>query len=186
MEVTMWGDFGKKPDSDFEGNPSIMFTSVLVKEFNGGRTGSTLESSTCVFKPDVPEAKRCEEWWSGGGSSQHLSTLTVSGGGGGAAAKAEKCTISEMRRNSEALSEQCLYKVVARLSAVQTRRQGEQVPLCYKACIEQREGPYGKLSCNKRVEESGFCPTCNKDTVSAWRLNSRCRFVDFADSAWMT
>merc|ERR1712118_485448 len=79
-----------------------------------------------------------------------------------------------------------LYKVVARLSAVQTRKQGEKVPLCYKACTELKESQYGSLPCNRRTEENGHCPSCDRVTNSAWRLNTRCRFVDFADSAWMT
>jgi ssDNA-binding replication factor A large subunit len=186
MTVTLWGDHSQKPDSDFEGNPTIMLTSVLVKEWNGGRAGSTLEASTSVLKPDIPEAKANEQWWAQGGSSKNLMTLTVTGGGGGAAANAKRCTLTEMRASSEGVAEQTLYKVVARLSAVQTRKQGEKVPLVYKACTEQKEGQYGKLPCNRRVEESGHCPSCDRQTSAAWRLNTRCRFVDFADSAWMT
>jgi len=187
MEVTLWGDKGKRPDSDFEGNPVIMVTAVSVKEFNGGRNGSTLSASAVVLKPDVPEAKKIEQWWAEGGSSQRLVSLRGAGGGGGAAANAEHCSVSEMRRKSETIGDQVKhYKVAARLALVQTTKQGEQIPVHYKACAELREGSYGKLPCNRRVDESGFCASCNMNGKTAVRLNLRCRFVDFADSVWLT
>jgi len=187
MEVTLWGDKGKRPDSDFEGNPVIMLTAVSVKEFNGGRNGSTLSASAVVLKPDVPEAKKIEQWWAEGGSSQRLVSLRGAGGGGGAAANAEHCSVSEMRRKSETIGDQVKhYKVATRLALVQMSKQGEQIPLHYKACAELKDGSFGKLPCNRRVDESGFCASCNMAGKTAIRLNLRCRFADFGDSVWLT
>merc|ERR1712146_721048 len=46
---------------------------------------------------------------------------------------------------------------------------------------------YGrKLTCNKRVDQSGFCAMCNRSGSVAPRLNLRCRFVDYEDQAWLT
>merc|ERR1719162_2442162 len=52
------------------------------------------------------------------------------------------------------------------------------------ACQEPKEGK--GLPCNKRVDEGGFCPTCNKAGKVAARLIARCSFVDFEDAAWLT
>lgn len=77
-----------------------------------------------------------------------------------------------------------LYNVVTRLSTVQTRKQGEIQPLTYMACTIPREGT--ALLCNRRVDESGYCQGCGRNGNPAPRLNVRCRFVDFGDSAWLT
>jgi len=185
MQVTLWGDKGKLPDSDYEGNPVIALKGILIKEFNGGRNGSTSEAAVVSLRPDMPEAKRLEQWWSqGGGSTQSLVSLRGTGGGG---KNLEQCTVSEMRRKSEQVGEQAeFYGVTARLSTVQTRKQGEQVPLHYSACAIEKEGQYGKLACNRRVDASGFCAACNMAGKTAIRLNTRCRFADFADGCWLT
>merc|ERR1719162_391717 len=75
--------------------------------------------------------------------------------------------------------------MVARLALVQMQKQGAPQPLHYMACQEPKEG-FKNLTCNKRVDESGFCPVCNRAGKAAPRLNVRCRFVDFEDQAWLT
>merc|ERR1712087_348878 len=92
---------------------------------------------------------------------------------------------AEMRLASESLAEQPQYfSILCRLSAVQTRKQGETQPLHYLACQEPKEGT--TLPCNRRVDTTGFCAACNRAGKTAPRLNIRCRFADFADSAWIT
>merc|ERR1719198_2801387 len=54
------------------------------------------------------------------------------------------------------------------------------------ACQEPRDGKFGSLPCNRRVDESGFCVSCNQAGKVAPRLNMRCRFVDSEDQAWLT
>jgi len=100
---------------------------------------------------------------------------------------ADHCTVSEMRQRSEFVTEETQYfKITTRLAGVQTRRQGEQIPLHYQACQEMRETQYGKLTCNKRVDASGYCASCNMTGKTANRLNVRTRFADFGDSVWLT
>merc|ERR1712137_1504938 len=90
-----------------------------------------------------------------------------------------------MRLASESLAEQPqFFSILCRLSAVQTRKQGETQPLFYFACQEPKEGT--TLPCNRRVDSSNFCAACNRAGKIAPRLNIRCRFADFADSAWIT
>jgi len=90
-----------------------------------------------------------------------------------------------MRRASEQVSDQAeTYRVVARLALVQLSKQGEKQPLHYMACAEPREG--STLLCNRRVDEGGFCVACNKAGKVAVRLNARCKYSDFEDSAWLS
>merc|ERR1712217_54132 len=115
-----------------------------------------------------------------------VSLSQATGGGGSAATRAATAmNFAEMRRASESLSEQPQYfSILCRLSAVQTRKQGETQPLHYLACQEPKEGT--TLPCNRRVDPAGFCASCNRAGKAAPRLNIRCRFMDFADSAWIT
>lgn len=187
MEVTLWGDKGKRPDADFENCPIILVTGVFVKEFNGGRNGSTLDSSTVVLKPEMAEATRIAQWWAGGGSSQSLVSLRGAGGvGTGGGRDAEVCTIETMRRKAEHVIEQTHFKIYARLAIVQLQKQGEVQRLQYLACAELRDGSYGKLPCNRRVDGSGFCVSCNMAGKTASRLNLRCHFADTTNAAWLT
>jgi len=137
-------------------------------------------------RPAVPEAERLQRWWAEGGSSQTLTSLRGAGGAGGAAARnAEHCGVNELRRKVEHVGEQQqVYSFTGRLALVQTRKQGEEVPLHYVACAEPKEG--NGLPCNRRVDGSGNCPVCNRAGKTNIRLNARCRFSDFGDSVWLT
>ena len=52
------------------------------------------------------------------------------------------------------------------------------------ACQELKEGK--TLSCNRKVDASGFCPSCNRAGKVAPRFNLRCRYADIEDSCWVT
>lgn len=185
MEVTLWGDKAKVPDSDFEGKPIVGLKAILLKEWNGGRSGSSIDSTVVVLKPEAPEAKRIQQWWSEGGAGQKLTSLRGEGGQGGAQRSSTYGTVGEMRLRAEHVGEQMEhYSFTGRLAVVQTRKQGEQVPLHYMACVEPKEGR--GLPCNRRVDSSGFCAACNRAGKTQVRLNARCRFTDFDDSVWMT
>lgn len=126
-----------------------------------------------------------------GGSSQELLQLSQQSGSGGAdmarARNAVQTSLAGVRLASDRLSNQPeLFSVVARLALVQTRKQGEPQPLHYMACQEPRAGNSGSLPCNKRVDEQGFCATCNRAGKVAAKVTARCRFVDYEDQAWLT
>jgi len=185
IEVTLWGDRAKTEDAKFEGKPLVAIKGVVVKEWNGGRSGSVVQDGALVFDPDGPEAQRVQKWWKEGGSAQNIAALSISGGGTGVRRDVKEATLGEMRAVVEAIPEKPEhYNVVSRLAMVQTRKQGEIQPLTYMACTNPREGT--SLLCNRRVDESGFCGGCGRNGNPAARLNVRCRFVDFADSAWLT
>jgi len=94
-------------------------------------------------------------------------------------------SLSELRKIAQTLPENTeTYKVVARLGQIQMTKQGQKQPLSYLACSAPREGT--ALLCNKRVDETGKCPVCGSVGKGVARLNTRCRFVDHADSIWCT
>jgi len=186
MKVTLWNKTAEMPDSDFEGTPTIALKGVILKEWNGGRDGSLGDSSVILLNPEgLPEAARIQQWWSQGGKSQNLTPLGASGGAGGAAKNAQRVSVSEMRRNAEMVSDKPEYFTVpVRLFEVQTRKQGEQIPLHYNACAESREG--STYLCGKKVDAQGYCAICQRTGRTQVKLAVRGRFSDFGDSAWMT
>lgn len=185
MGITLWGDRAKQEDSTFEKNPVICLKGVNVKEWNGGRSGSLLESGTMVLNGDMPEAKKVLQWWSQGGSTQELTTLTMArGSGGGRTPTGKQMDIADMRKASEQVGDQMEnYSVTCRVALVQTKKNGESQPLYYMACQEPKSN---NMPCNRRVDSSGFCASCNRVGKAAPRLNLRVKFADYADSCWLT
>jgi len=185
IDIALWGERAQQPDSKFENKPTIAFKGVLVKEWNGGRSGSLLQDGQIDFSPVGPEADRIQKWWTNGGSSCSISAMSISGGGGGGGKGATEVSLSDLRKIAESLPENSdIYKVTGRLSLVQTQKRDQRQPLSYLACSAPRDGT--QLLCNKRVDESGNCPVCGSVGKGVARLNIRCKFVDFTDSAWMT
>eukprot|EP00427_Karlodinium_veneficum_P053427 CAMPEP_0169416038 /NCGR_PEP_ID=MMETSP1017-20121227/62894_1 /TAXON_ID=342587 /ORGANISM="Karlodinium micrum, Strain CCMP2283" /LENGTH=390 /DNA_ID=CAMNT_0009523929 /DNA_START=266 /DNA_END=1434 /DNA_ORIENTATION=+ len=190
MTVTLWGERAQQEDKKFDGYPVVALKSVAIKDWQGSRSGSLLQSGSIAFNPAVLEAKRAQEWWSQGGSSQELVQLSSQGGGGGdgtrMAQNAKATTLAGLRMAAERLTSQPeVFTATTRLALIQTRKQGEPQPLYYKACQELKEGK--GWPCNKRVDETGFCASCNRAAAkSAPRLNMRCRFVDAEDQMWLT
>merc|ERR1719215_1952754 len=107
VDVTLWGDRAKQEDAKFDGKVVMAIKGVLVKEWNGGRSGSLLADGALVFSPDRPEAQRIQKWWNEGGSSQNIEAMSVSGPGGGAGAKRDlkEGTLGDMRAVVESIPE---------------------------------------------------------------------------------
>lgn len=188
ITVTLWGERAWQEDAKFDGNPVVALKSVAIKDWNGSRSGSLLQGGSIVFDPPVQESKRVQEWWTRGGSSQELVQLSSQGNGGGDGAKArnaKQTTLAGLRLAAEQLTSQAeIFMATTRLALVQTRKQGEPQPLHYVACQEPKEGK--AWPCNKRVDETQFCASCNRAGKTAPRLNVRCSFVDAEDQSWLT
>jgi len=193
ITVALWGDRAKQEDRIFEGNPVVVLKAVAVKAWNESRQGSLLQAGELIFQSDMPEAKRVQQWWTQSGSSQQIVQLSAPGGGaGGEGARARNATqtsLAGLRLAAERLGSQPeVFSTVCRLSFVTTRKQGEVQPLHYMACQEPKESSYNSNNtypCNKRVDPSGFCPSCNRAGKVAPRLNIRCKFIDAEDQAWL-
>ncbi|CAE8632762.1 unnamed protein product [Polarella glacialis] len=185
MEVTLWGDRARKADKEFEGNPVMCIKGVIVKEWGNGRKGSLMEAGALLTSPTIPEAEKVRQWWSQGGSSQTLTALSDGAFVGGKAPVGKPASLADIRAAAEqALISEDVFSVVCRLAIVQTKKQGEEQPLYYMACMEPKEGT--TLPCNRRVDASGFCAVCNRAGKVVPRFNLRCKFSDCEDSAWLT
>jgi len=189
ITVCLWADRAKQEDKVFEGNPVVSLKAVGIKEFKETRSGSLYQGGALIFNQDSAEAKRVQQWWSQGGSSQELLDLSLRAGGDSGASNGRNSTptnLTGVRLASERLSnEPELFSVVARLALVQMTKQGAPQPLHYMACQEPKEGKVGGWPCNRRVDASNFCATCNRAGKIAPRVNVRCRFVDYEDQAWL-
>jgi len=188
FSVTLWGERAQKEDKTFEGNPAVCLKGVTVKEWNNSRFGSLREDGKLVLGDTESEAKRVREWWSKGGSSQTLTALSLEAAAGASRGPQGKpASFSQVRQVLEpgyVLKEQEVFSVTCRLVGVMTKKQGEDQPLYYMACQEAKEGK--GLPCNRRVDQSNFCSTCNKAGKVAPRMNLRCKFADCEDSVWLT
>jgi len=187
LEVALFGERAKQDDSAFAGKPVICLKSVLLKEWNGNKSSSLLESGAIVAKPTGLDVERVQRWWSQGGSQQSFTQISQSGGGGAGrdAPAGKSMDLSAMKRATDQVLDQAQYfTCVSRLALVQTRKQGEVQPLYYMACQEPKEG--NGFPCNRRLDLEGFCATCNRAGKAAPRFNLRCRFTDYGDSSWLT
>jgi len=185
IAVTLWGERAQKEDKVFEGNPVICLKGVTMTEFQKGRFGSLREDGFLIFDPKEAEAERVRQWWSQSGSSASLTTLSVEGVAASKAPQGRPASLSEVRQAGEqGVQDQELFTVLCRLSVVQTKKQGEDQPLCYMACQDPKKE--NGLPCNRRVDASGFCPIHGQPGKIAPRLNLRCKFSDCKDSAWLT
>eukprot|EP00930_Biecheleria_cincta_P013526 TRINITY_DN1200_c0_g2_i1.p1 TRINITY_DN1200_c0_g2~~TRINITY_DN1200_c0_g2_i1.p1 ORF type:complete len:461 (-),score=97.71 TRINITY_DN1200_c0_g2_i1:23-1405(-) len=188
FQVTLWGERAQKEDKAFQENPVVCLKGVTVKEWNNSRFGSLREDGKLVFGDSMPEAKRVREWWSKGGSSQTLTVLSQEGAAGASRAPqgkpADFAQVRQVIDPGHVLKEQEVFTVTCRLVGVQTKKQGEDQPLYYMACQEPKEG--NGLPCNRRVDQSNFCSSCNKAGKVAPRMNLRCKYADYGDSVWLT
>jgi replication factor A1 len=188
ITVAIWGDRAKMEDSKLSGNPAVILQGVSVKEWNTGRSGSLLAQGEIIFDgAKYKEIHEMKQWWADGGSSKEIKALSVSGTGARGPSGTATEDLSDMRRQAEQVTAEKgqAFTVVARLSQVQMRKQGETQPLYYMGCQEPREDTRGLL-CNRRVDESGFCSACGRVVNAAPRLTLRCKFSDFTDSPWLT
>lgn len=186
VSVTLWGDRANQPDSVFQGHPTVVMKGVTVKEFRESRSGSMSQNGEFMLNSKVPEAVKAQQWFSEGGSTQKFVSISESGlSDAGKGRNATATTLAGLRLAAERLNSQPeIFSIVTRLAGVQTRKQGEAVPLCYMACVEKNTT--NGYSCNKRVDEQGFCASCNRTGKSEPRVTMRCSFVDFGANAWLT
>jgi replication factor A1 len=190
MGITVWGEPAKQEDRMFGGERLVALKGVVVKEYNGGRTGSLSESGTIQFDPAMPDALKVQQWWAKGGNQQDIVSLTLQREGGGQPRQDRGTPVDfvGLRSALEQLTDRApekpeIYRVTCRLAMVMTKKQGEAVPLYYNACQEPKDG--NGFPCGKRVDASGFCAACGRTGVAAPRFHARFRFADYADTQWL-
>jgi replication factor A1 len=84
VRVTLWSALAETFGA--EAGALVAIKNAKVSEYNGGRTLSTLQTSSVVVNPDLPEAARLRAWLQGEGATAITTTLSATspGGAGGA------------------------------------------------------------------------------------------------------
>ena len=66
MDITLWGDRAQQDDAKFDGKPVVALKGVSVKEWNGGLSGSLMQSGCVDFEPQGVVVERVRRWWADG------------------------------------------------------------------------------------------------------------------------
>ncbi|KAK4519047.1 uncharacterized protein ATC70_009275 [Mucor velutinosus] len=95
IRLTLWGSQAEQFDAT--GSPVIACKGVRVNDFSG-RSLSLSASATCKINPDIPEAKRLQQWYTDKGvSSQFNSYSSTVGASGEGITKRSKITLQEAK-----------------------------------------------------------------------------------------
>mmetsp|Transcript_86814 Transcript_86814/g.269907 ORF Transcript_86814/g.269907 Transcript_86814/m.269907 type:complete len:446 (-) Transcript_86814:56-1393(-) len=183
ISVTIWDKRARIDDQQFANAPVVGLSQVLIKEWREARAGSLLQEGELLFNPEIPEAAQVRQWWTQGGCNQSLEALSKASAGEGGGGENKVATLAELREAVGRVTHCQVFIVFCRLHSVQTTRQGEPMPLYYNACQESKGN--GSFTCNRRVDESGFCAGCNRIVQPELRLNIRCHYSDASDSNWI-
>jgi len=184
IKITLWAESAKQPDVNFHDNPVVVIKSVMVKEWGSSRGGSVLQEGTIIFRPAMPEAERVLRWWNIDGKQQPIVALSKTFNPSHSNKTGTLAELRDERNNfSSSGTSLLIFTIFCRLHSIHTRKQGMPLPLHYRACQEVREG--SDFVCNKRVDESGFCPACNRTVKSVTKLQVRAHFSDSTDSQWI-
>lgn len=181
MSIALWGERAKVDESKFANNPVLGLKSVLVRERGSSLSGSHLAEGELIFNPQGELGAKVQQWWQQGGSTQSLLALTEEQTAGESSGPQQVATLQDLRDLVPNVTTSQVFTVFARLQMVQLSRQGEPMPLYYKACQESK----GNLTCWKRVDDNGFCVGCNRMVRHELKMNIRCHYSDSQDSNWI-
>ncbi|CAN0442236.1 unnamed protein product, partial [Ectocarpus sp. 12 AP-2014] len=186
INLTLWGDMAKADGSRWEGNPVVAFKGVKLSDFNG-RSLNSLNASTLVNDPDVPETADLRAWFDAAGGGSSFKSVTVRNGGGGGSDEVAKKDISQ-RYTLQSITDGNLGNgekpdwAVVKATISFIKLDGERLPW-YTAC--PKEG------CNKKVTETmegaWQCEKCNQTHPECQRrymLNMQ--ISDKTGKAWVT
>lgn len=151
VRLTVWGNAAEKWEASSD--EIIAFKGVKVSDF-GGRTLSTVHSSTITVNPDIDEAHTLRGWYDGQGrgetfqSHQGLSGMGASGRG-----KDPYKNLAQIRDENLGMSENPDY-FVTKATIVYIKQDN----ISYPACLSE--------GCNKKVVQMDTnqwrCEKCDK------------------------
>lgn len=79
--LTLWGK--QAEDFTHEDHPILAIKSAKIGEFNGGKTLSSMMSSSFQLEPDLPQAHKLRGWYTNEGANIESKSLSKVGGAGG-------------------------------------------------------------------------------------------------------
>ncbi|CAG08885.1 unnamed protein product, partial [Tetraodon nigroviridis] len=173
VAATLWGEEAEKFDGSEQ--PVVAIKGARLSDF-GGRSLSTLFSSTVMVNPDIPEAIRLRAWYDHGGYAQDSQSLSETKSRGSGARMNWK-TLSEVKNENFGTRRKDYFSCVATLLYIR------KDSCLYRACPSS--------DCNKKVIDqfNGWfrCEKCNQDFPNfEYRLLLSANLADFGDNQWVT
>ncbi|CAN0355303.1 unnamed protein product [Pylaiella littoralis] len=167
ITLTLWGEAAKANGDRWEGNPVIAFKGLKLSDYNGRSLGS-LNSSSLVNDPDVPEAAELQTWFAAAGGGSSFKSVSIRSGGGGNDEMAkkdmsERYTLDSIREANLGHGEKSDWAVVkGTISFI--KLDADKDPW-YTACPSE--------GCNKKVSETmeggWMCEKCNQTHAECTR-----------------
>ncbi|XP_052472753.1 replication protein A 70 kDa DNA-binding subunit [Carassius gibelio] len=175
IQLTMWGNDAETFDGS--GQPILAIKGARLSDF-GGRSLSTLYSSTVMINPDIPEAYKLQGWYDKEGHAidgQSMTELRGPGGGGG---NTNWKTLAEVKNEHLGHGDKADY-----FSCIATIVYIRKENCLYQACSSK--------DCNKKVvdQQNGMyrCEKCDKEFPDfKYRLMLSANIADFGDNQWVT
>ncbi|KAL6471172.1 hypothetical protein MHYP_G00198220 [Metynnis hypsauchen] len=174
IQVTMWGKEAETFDGT--GQPILAIKGARLSDF-GGRSLSTLYSSTLMINPDMPEAYKLRGWYDKEGHALDGQSMTEMRGGGGGGPTNWK-TLADVKNEHLGHGDKADY-----FTCVGTIVYMRKENCLYQACSSK--------DCNKKVvdQQNGMyrCEKCDKEFPDfKYRLMLSANIADFSDNQWVT
>ncbi|XP_076832504.1 replication protein A 70 kDa DNA-binding subunit [Brachyhypopomus gauderio] len=174
IQVTMWGTEAETFDGS--GQPILAIKGAKLSDF-GGRSLSTLFSSTVMVNPDIPEAYKLRGWYDKEGHSLEAQSMTEMRGGGAGGPTNWK-TLADVKNEHLGHGDKADY-----FTCIGTIVYMRKENCLYQACPSK--------DCNKKVvdQHNGMfrCEKCDKEFPDfKYRLMLSANIADFGDNQWVT
>jgi replication factor A1 len=193
IDLTLFGDLAS--NFTLPEGASIFVKNVNIREYNGGKFGSTsanstLQHATSEFCPGLDiEISDLQAWSASSASSASLTSVSQTSGSGTLAngrlslggAPTKECNISEIKSDCTGLipSSGLTFETTGYLHLITTKSKDGDVPIYYNAC----------KSCNRKVSDDCRCVSCDKNLSPdqiAKRFMIRAQFSDHTDDAYFS
>ncbi|XP_030633337.1 replication protein A 70 kDa DNA-binding subunit [Chanos chanos] len=174
IQVTMWG--AEAENFDATGQPILAIKGAKLSDF-GGRSLSTLFSSTVMINPDMPEAYKLKGWYDKEGHALDGQSMTEMRGGGGGGSTNWK-TLADIKNEHLGHGDKADY-----FTCIGTIVYLRKENCLYQACPSK--------DCNKKVvdQHNGMyrCEKCDREFPDfKYRLMLSANVADFGDNQWVT
>uniref|UniRef100_A0AAY5EDA0 Replication protein A subunit n=1 Tax=Electrophorus electricus TaxID=8005 RepID=A0AAY5EDA0_ELEEL len=174
IQVTMWGTEAETFDGTEQ--PILAIKGAKLSDF-GGRSLSTLFSSTVMINPDIPEAYKLRGWYDKEGHALDAQSMTEMRGGGGGGPTNWK-TLADVKNEHLGHGDKADY-----FTCIGTIVYMRKENCLYQACPSK--------DCNKKVvdQHNGMfrCEKCDKEFPDfKYRLMLSVNIADFGDNQWVT
>ncbi|TSN39301.1 Replication protein A 70 kDa DNA-binding subunit [Bagarius yarrelli] len=174
IQVTLWGNEAETFDGT--GQPILAIKGARLSDF-GGRSLSSLYSSTLLINPDIPEAYKLRGWYDKEGHALDGQLMTEMRGGGGGGLSNWK-SLSDVKNEHLGHGDKADY-----FTCIATIVYMRKENCLYQACPSKE--------CNKKVvdQQNGMyrCEKCDKEFPDfKYRLMLSANIADFGDNQWVT